>query len=926
MDSSARVPIPNTEYREKPSYIEVLRRRNLYRATNANGYDANQTIKIPIDTGTPGSLLDFRSTRLEFDLHIQNSNPFVDFLNFDSCGAMGWMKEWRVMVNGNFVEKCESYHQCLNTYLQQQGINQDPECVFRSNMYDPADGAHRFTHMNFIKPCMVDSMGNPMYQNRMFNDSADCTHMYFGAAVSETGGASSEGAATLTTSTHLGIIQNDAVQAQGTVGIRNWSNMCNFPPLSSLRMGPYKSTTNNYASGLDTEGGLLPLGVIAESVLFNGSYTKYLQSIESGTAGTTSISSARNVAILGGGVYPCPASLWPLGQPAIPEQSTPITGRRWGDMVGFMSNFKNVPIGVEPRKGLLHYVTSYEYHNNVSAYSPYVQDTTFRVNGFILSGLLGILAERAFPSMLVGAGKMWIEIDIEDPKVFLQTLMDPCRRIPGTVRDFCPYRGVSDGKATNSTDTASTNSYVGTYLNLNGATIAQAGAYETLIYSYAAAQGQIIAGTGCTDVTADTAFLAAAGSGKLVTGIPLPQYVPCETPWLMKNYNQASSILINYCNERDACYGTYLRHAVAQTKRTQSGSQNVASSLFSYSGYDTTFRIENVVLWADEIVLPANYATAILSHAQNGQIAYSTTMIRSSRVNAPQLTSQNLTLAVQSSSLRKLTLLFQSAAQIYGTQQMLYNSFATYNPFVSCNFTPGKIGSTTFDVGGEYSLNGVVTSKNSLGWNLFLQINQSYFPRTPINSYTELVMEYEKGVETIGLPGARSICKAELQRCTADSAYLEINPFKDDFFGCFVSIDALDDQTITGNPYFNIVELDAISAKTSVRGLRYPAAYNATNSYQPYNDNKSFGGVLNKYKPIDGKFQMVFLFDKVLRGSGVATSGVPVQQSVVTLNANNMYFATHTAAQTAQSMVVTTVQEMDAKVIFTGLGQITTKF
>lgn len=66
----------------------------------------------------------------------------------------------------------------------------------------------------------------------------------------------------------------------------------------------------------------------------------------------------------------------------------------------------------------------------------------FRVSLKLYSCLLGVFAQKWFPSLLIQAGRMRIRLRLQQPNVCFQTLMDPCRIVPGTARDRFPYLGV----------------------------------------------------------------------------------------------------------------------------------------------------------------------------------------------------------------------------------------------------------------------------------------------------------------------------------------------------------------------------------------------------------------------------------------------------------------------------------------------------
>lgn len=67
---------------------------------------------------------------------------------------------------------------------------------------------------------------------------------------------------------------------------------------------------------------------------------------------------------------------------------------------------------------------------------------SFRISLKIYSCLFGVFAKKMFPSLLIGAGRVRFRIRLQQPNVAFQTLMDPCRVVPGTARDKFPYLGI----------------------------------------------------------------------------------------------------------------------------------------------------------------------------------------------------------------------------------------------------------------------------------------------------------------------------------------------------------------------------------------------------------------------------------------------------------------------------------------------------
>ena len=66
---------------------------------------------------------------------------------------------------------------------------------------------------------------------------------------------------------------------------------------------------------------------------------------------------------------------------------------------------------------------------------------TFTVALPIFSGLIGVWAEKAFPTMLIAPGSFYIQIRFAKVSQAFQFSMDPCRRIFGTYRDYVPSYG-----------------------------------------------------------------------------------------------------------------------------------------------------------------------------------------------------------------------------------------------------------------------------------------------------------------------------------------------------------------------------------------------------------------------------------------------------------------------------------------------------
>jgi hypothetical protein len=73
---------------------------------------------------------------------------------------------------------------------------------------------------------------------------------------------------------------------------------------------------------------------------------------------------------------------------------------------------------------------------------------TYTVSLPIFSGLIGVWAEKAFPTMLIAPDSFYLQIRVAKVSQAFQFTMDPCRRIFGTYRDYVPSVGLLSGYIT----------------------------------------------------------------------------------------------------------------------------------------------------------------------------------------------------------------------------------------------------------------------------------------------------------------------------------------------------------------------------------------------------------------------------------------------------------------------------------------------
>lgn len=911
----------------KPEAINAYRRRCVTNATSSNPYPSRGTIKIPLDTAFPGSMLDTSQTQLSFTLNINNTNPFVDYFNLPKCGANSVIKELRIMVNGNAIEKNPRYGLCFEDAMNKMGINSEPYEFFTENKWCPTDSKF---HVNMIKPSMVDHMGNPMYRAGLFHDAQQLDQHFFGHANSSTASLNTPGmtAPITTNGGFFGYWGTESVVPE-TANIFSMGNLFGRSAGSVISTAATSIPPAELAQPSGVMGTIINTTALAtplDYVVFEGqSYNRGNHSIHT------------------------PAD-WPFFQPGIAAPTPKLSQSRWQDIAQFYANCKNIPIGMYKRwptattgdstvginslagtsiNGLTVFNQDVTEFNATSTDN--ISITQFRITTPMLSGILGLLTDKFFPDMLVAAGKMWIEIDLQPKEVALQLLMDPCRRIPGTIRDYVPYSGRMEGQTRDYVDPSieTRHPILGRNLLLplfdQGSSDVSISRNSRTCYSEGACCGEVsTVPTGWLDVDTTTTpyvyqdeFIKISNVsdingknrilGSSVIGVPIPQYCLSKQPWKAKS---SLSEIIGYAKETEACYGTYLRSAKAQTRRTLT-STNCKDITTVYSAYDTDYSLTNVILYTEQIIVPDEIASQLLLSARNGAISYHTSFINATYNNAPTTTSQNLLLTVTGASVNSVTFTFQSNVQLVGTEAFAYNSFASYCPWTKVDFT-----ALNNDVGGEYFLYNPLTTQNSLGLNLFLKIGNELIPRQAINDIPSFLMETQKGFQTLNDYSVQLDMETFLVPTfiTSDNvSYLSYDVLRDGFLSCFIEAKALDDQTLTGNPYLNIQGYGLQSTPIFPIAARRQGLAPKTSNQQP--DVSSFLGVLNRFKPLEGNFRMCFNL-ATFQTQASARCGTPIVNNQLFLQCDQMHFMQHKVDGQYPTVCVTAIYEQDAKIVF----------
>ena len=180
------------------------------------------------------------------------------------------------------------------------------------------------------------------------------------------------------------------------------------------------------------------------------------------------------------------------------QQEQNFKRARYQDYMYFLSNVKNIPIGIKPIKSFiandnalyspgsegaeksqllagkaLNYgvipkyggpshspldevgfvgncETSVQNWNfqTVGRLTNGISTTKFHVVLPVMSGVIGSYAEKMFPTMLIAPSTMYVALKFTQPEILFQCAMDPCRRVHGTFRDYVPNCGLSTMYAT----------------------------------------------------------------------------------------------------------------------------------------------------------------------------------------------------------------------------------------------------------------------------------------------------------------------------------------------------------------------------------------------------------------------------------------------------------------------------------------------
>lgn len=492
--------------------MPAIRRTVLHGSTSQNVYGAGELIYIPVDTGTAGAFFVPETSRLDMTVNIYNKNYFVDFINLPRCGFHALIEEFGIEIHNSLHENQRFYAEMIESEMVRNGENMVPFELTVSNPYDVGGGIAGVMHINFVKPSMVTTAGLPhgvkystlqhpqgsnvtssvpdiLTQGLLFN-----SHPYLKMTLGRNGYGTIQN-----DSLNGGIQTGGSVRYDSTIGLNNqfglWANSgmpCSSSyddriPRTMLQgyqcgflLTGIQSNTNNremkaFTSNIATMQPSRETQVIESGTSYGydlniltpsrftgynaagGKYSKIVPRIEGfGTLNSDNSIFDVHYGQTLGGYTPI---MWPAKQPCnmeklLPKLKEARKGVNTKNVQNYYANCKNIvvsiPVDLSTDANGVETIWGSKTHT-----LPGMSDKTkgqlhsFRVSLKLYSCLLGVYAKKWFPSLLIGAGRMRIRMRLQQPNIAFQTLMDPCRVVPGTARDKFPYLGVhSTGNVT----------------------------------------------------------------------------------------------------------------------------------------------------------------------------------------------------------------------------------------------------------------------------------------------------------------------------------------------------------------------------------------------------------------------------------------------------------------------------------------------
>lgn len=444
--------------------IPAVRREVVHNTTTQNEYRPSELCYIPVDTGAAGAFMDTTTTRLEMTVVVRNKNYYCDFINLPRCGWNAIIQEFGIEINNGLHELNRHYAECIELDMIKRGENRTPFEICRPNPYKVGEGIVGRRHINFVKPSMVTANGMPH-------------NVKFAALTTSTATTTPDTLGTALLSSNVFTTESFGRKTDTVIdtsaGYIDYTSIGGMHPTSMLlgsstwddrvpRSRQEERLMNVGAATYSATGAFSAPTVIGQYTNINTVYriVGSPNGTEVGSQGASiaespflnlpaSYGSTIYSANYGQSVHSVSPAQWPLYQPTDwsalqKECKENLRLVNADNIINYYANCKNIPIGIPLDCSTYDLAKSYLWENN-GTMKPTFDDngaeTEFHISLKVYSSLIGELTKKWFPELVVPQGRMRIRLRFQEPQILFQTLMDPCRRVPGTMRDWFPYLG-----------------------------------------------------------------------------------------------------------------------------------------------------------------------------------------------------------------------------------------------------------------------------------------------------------------------------------------------------------------------------------------------------------------------------------------------------------------------------------------------------
>lgn len=398
-----------------------------------NSFTQTNQIIIPLDTTTNGCFLDTQGSYLEFLLTLGNTNPYIDYHSFGNAGASAVFEKMEIQVNNITIETLDRYSRAVSMLADVNGTASDDFDMFVSRPNDECvDSLYNRLNLNAVKKPMVDRSGRIMHANTWANSfgvgETQAAYVYpnytnttdSSKKIFPTAGISRGDINYITGQVGLAYQGAGIVPAAGSYGVTGTSNNC-----STFR-GPAVVPSDD--NPLCWPEMIKPCVLGKDRNVVNHNSRRYHNQL-------TTLCNVRNV----------PIGCRPLVLPSTGVTTGNITANAPNGSIALTVGTTNqdVPPSYPGFYNWTTWITATNGNNGGGGYS---ESTCFTPGSYsvtaqvpLYSGFMGVFQEKHLPLFMCGDLKIVATLTT-DARFFTVT-MDPCRRIFGTHRDWCPYQG-----------------------------------------------------------------------------------------------------------------------------------------------------------------------------------------------------------------------------------------------------------------------------------------------------------------------------------------------------------------------------------------------------------------------------------------------------------------------------------------------------